>query len=288
MMKFLTGAALALLLFSACTRRDTTAPWNTPPLAADSLLNLAYDSDTSQKLDLYLPTGRSMDSTPLMVVIHGGSWMSGDKSEMTPWIYQLRQRLPGYAIANINYRLASSTPPYNLFPAQETDVQVAINYLYNHRNEWHFSDRIVLLGYSAGGQLALLHSYKRFSPVAIKAAIALSGPSDLVDLYNFQPPSLQYGMQLLMNGTPNSNPVLYNQSSPKTFVAAHSTPTFLVQGGLDSMMPYTQTAALQAQLQGAGVLNSYLFYPNEKHIYSDSTLLRTIDTAANWLKRYIR
>jgi acetyl esterase/lipase len=287
MTKFLFTALVALLLTAACTRRDTTDPWNTPPMAADSLKNLAYDSDTSQKLDLYLPAGRSVDSTPLLVVIHGGAWMSGDKSEMTPWIYQMRQRLPQYAIANINYRLASALPPYNAFPAQETDVQVAIRYLYDHRVQHSFSDRFVLLGYSAGGQLALLHSYKRFSPVAIKAAIALSGPSDMVDLYNYQPINIQYGMQLLMNGTPASNPTLYSQSSAKTFVASYVPPTFLVQGGLDSLVPYTQTAALRAQLQGVGVLNSYIFYPNETHIYNDSTLVKVIDTASNWLKRYI-
>jgi acetyl esterase/lipase len=287
MTKFLTAVAASLLLTVSCTRRDTTDPWNTVPLTADSVINLSYAADTAQRLDLYLPAGRSADSTPLVIVIHGGAWMSGDKREMTPWVYQMRQRLPDYAIANINYRLASATPPYNAFPTQETDVQTAVQFLYEHRSQWHFSDRMVLLGYSAGGQLALLHSYKHFTPVTIKAALALSGPSDMVDLYNFQPLQIQYGMQLLLGGTPNSNPWLYSQSSPKTFVAAYVPPTFLVQGGLDSIMPYTQTAMLRAQLQSAGVLNSYIFYPNEGHIYNDSTLLRTIDTAAHWLKRYI-
>jgi acetyl esterase/lipase len=287
MTKFLSAALAALLLTASCTRREATDPWNRPPLAADSLINLSYAGDTAQRLDLYLPPGRSADSTPLLVVIHGGAWMSGDKSDMTPWVYQIRERLPQYAIANINYRLATALPPYNAFPTQENDVQSAVQFLYDNRAQWHFSDRVILLGYSAGGQLALLHSYKHFSPVAVKAAMALSGPSDMADLYNFQPTQIQYGMQLLLGGTPNSNPFLYSQSSPKTFVAPYVPPTFLVQGGLDSMMPYTQTAALRAQLQSVGVLNSYIFYPNEKHIYHDSTLLRTIDTAAHWLKRYI-
>ncbi|TCJ18657.1 alpha/beta hydrolase [Flaviaesturariibacter flavus] len=287
MLKSLTVALTALLLFAACTRRDTTDPWNTPALAADSLFNLAYDSDTAQKLDLYLPQGRSADSTPLLIVIHGGAWMSGDKRDMTPWVQVMRQRLPGWAIANTNYRLASATPPYNFFPAQETDLQLAVKYLYDRRMQHHYSDRIVLLGYSSGGQLALLHSYKRFDPVGIKAAVALSGPSDMADLYQYQPINVQYGMQLLMGGTPTSNPTLYAQSSAKTYVASHVPQTFLVQGGLDSVVPYTQTAALQAQLQSAGVRNSYIFYPNEKHVYNDSTLYKVIDTASHWLQRYV-
>ncbi|RYZ23574.1 MAG: alpha/beta hydrolase [Chitinophagaceae bacterium] len=288
MLKSLTVVLAALICCTACTRRDTTDPWNTPALATDSLFNLSYDTDTAQKLDLYLPQARSSDSTPLLIVIHGGAWSSGDKADMTPWVQVMRQRLPGWAIANINYRLASAAPPYNFFPAQETDLQQAVKYLYDRRIQHHYSDRIVLLGYSSGGQMALLHSYKRFTPVAIKAALSLSGPSDMADLYQFQPPNIQYGMQLLMGGTPTSNPTLYAQSSPRTFVAAHVPQTFLVQGGLDSVVPYTQTAALQAQLQTAGVRNSYIFYPGEKHVYNDSTLYKVIDTASSWLRRYVK
>jgi acetyl esterase/lipase len=286
MTKFLTAAAAAVLLLTACTARDTKDPWITPPIAADSLMNLSYDSDTSTKLDLYLPQGRSNDSTPLLIVLHGGSWVAGDKSDMRAWISQLKTVLPKYAIANVNYRLCK-TPPVNAFPSQETDVQIAVNYLYSHRSSYNISDRIVILGYSSGGQLALLQSYKRASPVAIKAVVSFSGPSDMVDLYNYQPLLLQWGMQYLMGGSPTSNAMLYQESSPQTFVGFHTIPSFLVQGGLDSVVPYTQTDALQARLQASNVLHSYLFYPGEKHIYSDTTRSQAIDSMGNWLHRYI-
>ncbi|WP_460572487.1 prolyl oligopeptidase family serine peptidase [Flaviaesturariibacter terrae] len=290
MTKMLTAAFAALLLLTACTTRDTTDPWNAPPMPADSLMNLSYDSDTSTKLDLYLPTGRSQDSTPLLVLLHGGNgdfWASGDKRDLQRWVRQLRTALPNWAIANVNYRL-NTNPPVNAFPAQETDLQVAINYLYNNRVNWHISDRIVLAGYSTGGQLALLQSYKRANPVAIKAVAAFSGPSDLEDFYNYQPSTLQWRLQQLMGGSPASNSVLYQESSPKTFVGLHTIPTFLVQGMLDSVVPYGQTDALEARLASNGIPHSYLFYPGEKHVYADSTLGKALDSMATWLKARVR
>ncbi|RYY38775.1 MAG: alpha/beta hydrolase [Chitinophagaceae bacterium] len=289
MTKFLTASLAALILLAACTTRDTTDPWNNPPVPADSLINVSYDTDTATKLDLYLPTGRSQDSTPLLVLVHGGNadfWASGDKRDMRAWVARLRTQLPNWAIANINYRL-NTNPPTNAFPAQETDVQIAINYLYANRVNWHISDRMVLAGWSTGGQLALLHSYKRANPVAIKAVAALSAPSDLEDFYNYQPSVAQWRLQQLMSGSPASNSVLYAESSPKTFVGLHTIPTFLAQGMLDSVMPYAQTDALAARLQANNVAYSYLFYPSEKHVYADSTLNRTLDSMATWLKERV-
>jgi len=286
MTKILTYLTGALLLLAACTRRDTTVPWNRPPLPAQTLMNLAYDTDTSQKLDLYLPARRSMDSTPLLVLIHGGAWSSGSRFEMTPWVAAIQQRLPEYAIANISYRLAR--PPANTFPTQEVDVQKALTFLHGRRGQYQFSDRFVLLGYSAGGHLALLHSYKRFNPVAISAVVSFAGPSDMEDLYEFQPVPLQMLLEQLLNGNPVSNPQIYYQSSPINYVGTHSTPTFLLQGGMDSVVPYTQADALQATLESRNVTNSYIYYPMERHIFADTTIARSMDTVSRWLRRYVR
>ncbi|RYY99868.1 MAG: alpha/beta hydrolase [Chitinophagaceae bacterium] len=295
MKQLFLAATAAVLLSTACTKRDTKDPWTAARLPADSLVNEIYGSDPSQSMDVYLPAGRftneglptsSADSsTPVLIMIHGGAWSSGDKSEFNPYIAQIRQQLPHWAIANINYRLAQ--PPANVFPTQESDVQAAINYVYAHRSQWHVSDRFALLGYSSGGQLALLHSYKRATPVAIKATVAYAGPSDMVDLYDYQPPQLQLGLQFLLGGSPATNPVLYQQSSALTFVGPHNPPTFLVHGGLDSMVRYQQSERLSARLGAQGVPASYHFYPNELHVMHDSTIRQTLDTAARFLRRYV-
>ncbi|RYY91200.1 MAG: hypothetical protein EOO11_23070, partial [Chitinophagaceae bacterium] len=91
-----------------------------------------------------------------------------------------------------------------------------------------------------------------------------------------------------LGGSPVSNATLYQESSPQTFVGLHTIPSFLVQGMLDSIVPYAQTDALQARLQANNVPHSYLFYPGEKHVYSDSILHQSLDSMATWLKERVR
>ena len=73
----------------------------TKNLPAEIHHNVAYGTDPRQKMDVYLPADRNRDSTRLIVVIHGGGWNNGDKSQLTQYITELQKRLPGYAFANI-------------------------------------------------------------------------------------------------------------------------------------------------------------------------------------------
>ena len=49
-------------------------------LQAETKMDLAYGNDALQKMDVYLPAGRSADSTRVIVMIHGGAWAEGDKT----------------------------------------------------------------------------------------------------------------------------------------------------------------------------------------------------------------
>src|SRR5256885_2360369 len=103
---------LSLLFFLSC--KKTTSE---PAIPAQTITNLSYGSDSFQIMDLYLPEGHSSDSTRLLILIHGGAWTEGDKTDFNVYIPVLKQRLPGWALANINYRLATSAA--NHFPTQE-------------------------------------------------------------------------------------------------------------------------------------------------------------------------
>lgn len=114
---------LIVALASSC-KKEKSADQN---IAAQTQTNISYGTDASQKMDLYLPAGRSVDSTKLIILIHGGAWISGDKSDFASFIPVIQQKFPGYAIANINYRLATSTA--NHFPTQENDMKSAVDFL---------------------------------------------------------------------------------------------------------------------------------------------------------------
>ena len=268
---------LLVLTFVACRKNDVTT------LAADTKLNTAYGSDSLQKMDIYLPAGRTTTSTKVIILIHGGAWSSGDKADFTAYIDTLKKRLPSYAVFNINYRLASVG--VNNFPTQEMDVKSAVEFIYNKSNEYHVSQTIVLLGASAGGHLALLQGYKNTSPVKVKAIVDFFGPTDMVDLYNnpaspLIPPAT---VAAIVGATPTTNPVLYQQSSPINFVTAQSCPTIILQGGLDPLVSPNQSLALKNKLQTMGVINQYVFYPGEGHGWVGANLSDSFDKIALFL-----
>lgn len=241
--------------------------------APQTMKNVPYGNDDSQKMDVYLPANRSEANTKVMIMIHGGGWVSGDKSEFDIFIDTIKKREPGYAIFNINYRLATGSG--NFFPLQENDVKAAVEFIYAKRADYRISDKFVLLGASAGGHLALLQGYKYTSPVKVKAIVDFFGPADITELYNSpaSPTVPSSVIASIVGGTPTTNPAIYQQSSPINFVTAQSPPTIILQGGLDPLVSPNQSIALKNKLTTAGVTNQYVFYPTEQHGWGGANLV---------------
>ncbi len=248
-------------LFVSCDKDDKPDP--VPVVQEQTLLNLSYGTDPAHKMDLYLPQGRT-DTTKLIIMVHGGAWTAGDKADFNTYVPVIKQRLPGYAIANINYRLA--TPLGNHFPTQENDMKAAVDFLVQKSSEYKISQKFVLLGASAGAHMALLQAYKQASP-DIKAVIDFFGPSDMTEMYNSAPAGsfTQTALQILLQGTPTSNPTRYNTSSPINYVSAQSPPTLMLHGSTDDLVPVSQSEALRTKLLTQGVVNELVIYPNVGH-----------------------
>jgi acetyl esterase/lipase len=257
-------------------------------IAASTTLNVSYGADPLQKMDMYLPSGRGI-STKVMIMIHGGGWSTGDKTELNVYIDTLKKRLPDYAIININYRLAVNVT--TTFPVQENDVKGALDYIFSKRGEFQISNKFVLLGVSAGSHLALLQAYKYSSPVKIKAVVDFFGPTDMAAMYNdpasiFAPPS---SIAQLFNGaTPTSNPMLYSQSSPITFANAQGVPTIVLQGGADPLVKVTQATTLRDKLVSFNIAQEYVFYPTEGHGWSGAPLTDSFDKIQAFLAQYVQ
>lgn len=115
--------------------------------------------------------------------------------------------------------------------------------------------------------MALLHAYKYQTPVKIKAVVDFFGPTDMVDMYNNPGAYPQSSIALLLNGTPTTNALLYQNSSPLTFATtALACPTIILQGDLDLLVNATrQSRVLQTRLTTSGVVNQYVQYPTLGH-----------------------
>ena len=261
--KSLLVGFVALFIFS-CKKTDTGN--GTITISAKTILNVSYGPDPLQVMDIYLPANRSITKTKVLVMIHGGAWISGDKTDFAAAVDTLKNRLPDYALFNINYRLSNGVS--NIFPTQENDVKDAVRYIFAKSGDYLVSNKFVLLGASAGGHLAMLQGYKDSIPVKPKAIVSFFGPSDLVDMY-LNPvggnPLLTLTLSQAIGKTLIQDPALYFNSSPINFIRPTSAPTILLHGGLDPLVSPAQSTNVKTRLSLFGVINQYVLYPTGGH-----------------------
>lgn len=241
------------------------------PLEYRQELNVSYGSDSDQVFDIYLPANRNLD-TKVMILVHGGGWTSGDKSDMNPIKDLIRQDLSDIAIVNINYRLANdSNPPY---PMQINDITSVINFLKNHQNDYIISDDIGFIGTSAGAHLSMLWSYAFDSENDVQMVASIVGPTNFTDpaYLNNENPLLQeildvYGVE--------PTTAFLEEVSPYHQVTASAPPTILFYGGLDPLIPTSQGVDMQARLENLGVTHQFTLYPNAGHGWFGLELIDT-------------
>lgn len=205
------------------------------------------------ELDFYPATGAA--AAPMVIVIHGGSWSGGDSSQLAALNSYLAVR--GYAVAAINYRLLPRWP----YPAASEDVLAALQFLKNNAADLNLDPtRIVLLGRSAGAQLALEAAYTANDP-AIRGAISFYGPVDL--RYGYANPAnplvidSRGTLEAYLGGAPDQAPQAYDRASPIALVGPQAPPTLLFHGARDELVSPAQSrrlAELLAALERPHVL----------------------------------
>lgn len=222
----------------------------------------ATEGSKQLKLDLYRASAHA-SAQPLVIVIHGGSWNGGNKRELPALDRYLASS--GYAVAAINYRHA----PTWRAPAPVEDLFRAIEFLRLHAAEFGIdANHIVLIGRSAGGQIALSAGYANRDP-AIRGVVAFYAPVDLPLAYR-QPsaPGVLDSCRVLndyIGGTPAQNAHGYAAASPVNFVGEDTPATLIIHGDLDPIVWPVQGELIAATLQRAGRPYFYLRLPWATH-----------------------
>jgi acetyl esterase/lipase len=193
-------------------------------------------------LDYFRPKRKH---APLIVVIHGGGWNSGERTQFADTSQYFADL--GYAVASVDYRLA----PEAHWPAQKNDVMAAIAYLRSHAEALSLDpNRWVILGRSAGGQIAERVAYNSPQLEGLKGCIAFYSP-ELLREY--------------MGGDPKQVRENYDDASGFLFAGAHSVPTLLFHGPRDPLVWVKQSERLFARLQLAGSTSMYVKIPWATH-----------------------
>lgn len=257
-------AFLTLLVLSACS------PDSDPDfLPAKEILDESYGADPKQNMDVFLPASRTSSQTPLLVYIHGGAWIDGDKSEFFQVKPILEEQFPGYAFVSLNYRLFDFVTAKNGIAEQEKDIIAAFNYIESQLASWNISDDIIISGASAGGHLALLHAFKN-NTSDLKAAVAFFPPTDLTALHSHNNLTA-LGLEALLGGTPTAIPSIYLDSSPVNFVDNQDVPTIFFHGNLDSVVPISQSELLEQKLQSENVRHQFTIVQSQGHGFTPDT-----------------
>jgi len=255
-------SALVLIFWftASCSSDDSTVPEPNVTLEAEVRLNVSYGSHSRQVYDLYLPEGRTQENTKVIVLVHGGGWTSGDKSDMSEFVNYLRQNHRDYAIANINYVLAGNNVP--AFPNQFLDLGRVISQLTDQQNDLQIQPQFGLIGTSAGAHISLMYDYVYDTENQVKFVADIVGPTDFTDPFYANNPNFNLALLLLTddNAYP-SGTNLAEALSPVHQVSANSSPTIMFYGFTDPIVPINNGIALENVLTQRSVTNSLHIYP---------------------------
>jgi acetyl esterase/lipase len=243
-------------------------------------LNVSYGSDENQVFDIYLPENRTT-STKILILIHGGSWVSGDKSDMSSIKSFISALHPNVGIVNMNYTLADiNNPP---IPMQTEDISMVVDYLSMNKSSLIVSDDIGFIGLSAGAHLSLLWSYAHDVNNQVDMVCSIVGPANFTDPAYYDNVLYQPVFQLF--GNPSIE--FLESASPYHRATTSSPPTLLFYGGMDPLVPTSQGVDMDAQLTTLGVPHEFHFYPEEGHGWDGENLLDTTSKISTYINTYI-
>lgn len=250
--------------------------------------NLTYttQSGTELKLDVYLPPlarplsqGEARPATPVVVQIHGGGWVFGQKEgsqlDVLPYLQM------GFAAVNVEYRLAKVAPA----PAAVEDCRCALRWVLLNAKQYGFdTGKIVLTGGSAGGHLALITGMLPASAgldrecttsddsgwedagsqgeMKVAAIVNWFGITDVPAMLH-APEERGYTVEWF-GSMPNREEVA-RRVSPMTYVRSGLPPVITIHGDKDTLVPHAQAERLHAALDKAGVPNRLVTIPGGGH-----------------------
>lgn len=224
-------------------------------------------------LDVYRDPAAT-DIRPAVIVVHGGSWNGGTKSDFPRWNAWLVQQ--GYTVFDIEYRLA----PQPNWQTATGDVKCAIGWVKRNASAYNVDpQRITLLGRSAGGHLALLAAYTPDEPnlppscdapdTTVRSVVSFYGPTDLVWGYNNPArPDIINGpgtLRSFLGGDPRTALDAFQTASPINHVGPNTPPTLLLHGGRDQLVGQRHTEFLSQELAALGIPHRSVLIPYGQH-----------------------
>jgi acetyl esterase/lipase len=229
-----------------------------PDKRIEVVRDLRYAAGAGKRhlLDVYRPLV-PVTGAPVLVQVHGGAWISGDKRQQAlPLMHHLAAN--GWVCVAPNYRLS----PGATFPEHLVDVKLALKWVREHVAE-HGGDPsfVVITGGSAGGHLASMVALTAgdtgYQPgfedvdTSVVACVPFYGAYDLLGRYGGRGADGMYGgaARWLMKADPVADRAAFERASPLDRVGPQAPPFMVVHGTLDSLVPVAEGRAFAAALR---------------------------------------
>lgn len=226
--------------------------------------NIRYNNYS--ELDIYyLPKENA--SNPILIVVHGGGWISGSKSDIPIKSVSKFFAIHGFTVFAINYRLY----PEVTFLGMLHDVRDAIVFAKNNAENFHGDiNRTFLFGRSAGAQLALVAAYGTnitffkekcgnytYSDLKVNGVASIYGISKMSTMAS-----------RILGVKSDENLFLYDLASPISYInRSGMVPTFIAAGSLDALVPVHNSRILKSALSANNNEYMYLEIPWANHSF---------------------
>ncbi len=271
-----------------------------------NLTDVSYvdgSSDPYQTLDIQLPEKMS-GRVPVLVFIHGGAWVIGDKTDEELGGTLAAALANGYAVVRVNYRLAQNAQ----WPAQIYDCKAAIRFIRANAEKYNLNpEQIAVLGCSAGGHLVQMMGVTNGNPEFedlsmgnaktssdVQAVLSMYGISDVstwdqsMDLVNIIGNGKDPTTMLLGDNYTKEQALA---ASPITYVSSNTVPMFVGHGKNDTLVGCEQSITLAEKLKeniDPELVDTY-FPEDAPHAHHDAWNSEvTIKAAMNFLQKRFR
>jgi acetyl esterase/lipase len=276
-MKNLMLISVLLITLSGCEKTETIVTPITPIPPQEKVditsgnpvfdvkKNIAYGSNSYQKYDLYLPDTRNTQN-PVIVLLHGGAWQLGDKSNLDFLTEELKTKHVNCAIVNINYRLATAGSGIS-YPQQLEDIDILIKHIASQSKNLGISAKFFLIGMSSGGHLGMMYAQIADSNHAIMGVGCVAPPVDLTT-QKIREGIIGNELKQMIGKPYAENPDAYKQASPVFRYANPTVPTIVFFGGKDLIVTTDQSDACKIIINNEVKTNEHYFYPEQSHEWS--------------------
>lgn len=232
-------------------------------------------------LDLYLPQVQTDKKLPVVVIIHGGGWLYGSKTDLgVPPAQAVTLVEAGFIVASIDHRMSNEV----IFPAAVKDCRAAVQWIKDHSESYGIDkEAIGVFRISSGGHLALMMGTSHKSTLfesegtesktssQVHAVVAIVPNTDFISFYNWKRENGQEaGLATKFLGASSLTDLTNaREASPLTYVDKDTAPSLIINSAADEIVDFKQGVLFVEQCRNMKVPARLFTYSDAPHVFAD-------------------